>query len=143
MTNPRSAAREMARRLLERETTGATEAAGLAAAMQRSCTRLSENLRRSVGHDGYNALIARALLRTQTDQPVLKDIRRATDGDIQLDVVPSVERHGAATVHAALESLFAALVDILSDLIGADMVQNLLDHDAPLPPRRPGEQEAV
>jgi hypothetical protein len=43
--------------------------------------------------------------------------------------VPAVDGHGVATVRAALEALFAALVDILSDLIGTDMVRNLLIYD--------------
>lgn len=130
MTTPESAAaREMARHLLERESAGAAEAAGLGATMQRTCTRIADSLRRSLGDDGYNALLGRALARTASDHPVLTAIRRADSAGIHLDVVGGVEGHGAAAVGAALESLLAALVDILSDLIGADMVRSLLDHD--------------
>jgi len=130
MTTPvSSAAREMARQLLEHERSGATEAAGLGATMQRASTRVADNLRSSVGEDGYSALLVRALARTESDQPVLKDMRRTDAVGIHLDVVGGVEGHGAAAVGAALESLLAALVDILSDLIGADMVRSLLDHD--------------
>jgi hypothetical protein len=46
-----------------------------------------------------------------------------------LDVIGGVDTHGVAAVSAALESVLAALVDMLSDLIGADMVRNLLDQD--------------
>jgi hypothetical protein len=135
MTIPGSpAAREMARQLLERETAGTTDVAR-GAAMQRAWTRVAETLRRSVGEDGYSALLARALARLEAEQPVLKDIRRSDASGIHLDVAATVEGHGAATVGAALESLLAALVEILSDLIGADMVLNLLDHDDhPQPP---------
>jgi predicted ArsR family transcriptional regulator len=130
MTIPASAAaREMARQLLERETAVATGAAGLGAMLQRASTRVADDLRQSVGEDGYSALLVRALSRTQTDHPVLKDIRRADPAGMQLDVVGGVEGHGAATVGAALEALLATVVDILSDLIGADMVRSLLDHD--------------
>lgn len=139
MTTPESpAARELARQLLERETAGTTEVAGHGAAMQRACARVTETLRRAVGQDGYSALLVRALARTQSEQPVLKEIRRNDEAGIHLDVVAAVEDHGAATVRAALESLLAALVDILSDLIGADMVRSLLDHDDS--PRAPGER---
>lgn len=123
------AARAMARQLLQRDMAGATEAAGLGATMQRASTRVADDLRRSVGEDGYSALLVRALARTQSDHPVLKDIRRADAAGIHLDVIGGVEGHGAAAVGAALESLLAALVDILSDLIGADMVRSLLEHD--------------
>jgi hypothetical protein len=130
MTSPESpAARELARHLLERETAGATEAAKLGAAMQRAYARVSETLRRSVGEDGYSALLSRALARTESEQALLKEIRRNDAAGIHLDVAAAVEGHGPATVAAALESLLTALVEILSDLIGADMVRNLLDHD--------------
>jgi hypothetical protein len=130
MTNPESpTARELARQLLERETASATEVADFGAAMQRACAGVSETLRRSVGDDGYSALLARALVRAEVAQPVLTSIRRNGAGGIHLDVVAAVEDHGPVVVGAALESLLAALVDILSDLIGADMVCSLLEHD--------------
>ena len=129
MTNARSStAGEIARRLVMHETAGTDETAATAAAMQRLCTRISENLRRSVGDDGYNALLARALMRTQPEHPALLDIRRLGDSDIFLDgVVASVDLHGLPAVTAALESLLATLVEVLSGLIGADLVMNLLD----------------
>jgi len=123
------AARELARQLLERETGGVTEAAGLGAAMQRACVRVSDNLRRSIGEDGYRALLARALARTESAQPVLKHIRRTDAVGIHLDVTPAIEGHGPVAVGMALEALLAALVDILGDLIGVDMVRNLLIYD--------------
>jgi hypothetical protein len=97
--------------------------------MQQAYTRVSETLRRSVGEDGYNALLSRALARTESEKTLLKEIRRNDAAGIHLDVAAAVDGHGAATVAAALESLLAALVEILSDLIGADMVRNLLDHN--------------
>jgi hypothetical protein len=97
-------------------------------AMQRSFTRVSTNLRRSIGEDGYRALLGRAIARTQSNQPVWTNLQYAGAG-IDLDVVATVDRHGASTVAAALESLVAALLDILSDLIGAEMARNLLDYD--------------
>jgi len=96
--------------------------------LQHAFARVSENLRSSLGEDGYRALIGRAIARTQSDPPVWTAIRYAGLG-IDLDVVAAVERHGASAVGAALESLVTALFDILSDLIGAEMARNLLDHD--------------
>lgn len=128
-TSESPVAREMARQLLDRESGGATKAAGLGATMQQTYTRVADNLRHAVGEDGYSALLVRALARSQSDHPVLEDMRRTEPAGIHLDVVGCVEVHGAAAVGAALESLLAALVDILSDLIGADMVRSLLDDD--------------
>jgi hypothetical protein len=56
---------------------------------------------------------------------------------IDLDIAAAVEAHGVRAVGASLESLIAALVDILSDLIGEDMAKTLLDHDGT--PQRPSE----
>jgi hypothetical protein len=139
MTTPESAAaRELARQLLERETAGATEAASLGAAMQQACTQVSENLRRTVGNEGCRALLSRALARTELHQPLLKHIHRSDASGIHLEVVPAVEGHGVATVKAALLSLFAALVDILCDLVGVDMVRYLVisDYSSPAGGRR-------
>jgi hypothetical protein len=119
----------MVRQLFERETAGATDAEGLGAGLERACTRVAESLRVSLGDDGYAALLARAFAKTQTEQPLLKDFHRINAAGIDLDVVSSIEGHGVADVSAALESLLAALVDILSELIGVDMVRNLLDHE--------------
>jgi len=73
--------------------------------------------------------LTRAMTRVQPEQPVWKHIRRADAGRIRLDVAAGVRGHGAQVVDQALESLFVAIVDILSDLIGADMVRNLLTYD--------------
>ena len=121
----------MARHLLEREMDGVTDEAAAGAAMQRAYGRVSENLKGAVGEDGFAALLARALTRAQPEQPVWNQIRRVDRGRIHLDVAAGVSGNGAQAVDQALESLLAALVDILSDLIGADMVRSLLDLDEP------------
>jgi len=101
------------------------------AALERTCLRVSDNLRDSMGNDGCNALLVRALARTEANHPALKNICRLSGGDIHLDgVLASVETHGVAAVTAAIEALLAALVEILGRLIGEDMAIRLIDHDA-------------
>ena len=51
-----SSARDIARQLLARSIADSGQPKDVAAAMQRVCTRASDNLRSSVGDDGYNAL---------------------------------------------------------------------------------------
>jgi hypothetical protein len=87
-----------------------------------------------MGEGGADALLARALARTEAHHPALKDIRSLKEGAIHLDgVVGSVGTHGIATVTAAIEALLATLVDILGRLIGEDMAIRLVDvdHDTP------------
>jgi hypothetical protein len=133
MTSARStAARELARRLLTEEAAAATEPGLAAAAMQRVCTRVSANLRRCVGDDGYNALLVRAVASIEGDHPVVAGIRRVDGSAIHLDgVAATVHASGVPAVGAALEALLAALIDIMASLIGADMVPNLLGADGP------------
>jgi hypothetical protein len=139
MTTPRSpATRELARRLLESETAGVTDLEQLGAGLERVGARVAANLRGSLGEDGYSALLARAFVRAQSEQPMLNDIRRNNGGGVDLDVLAGVQDHGAAAVAAGLECLLAALVDVLSELIGVDMVRALLDYDDS--PPTPGER---
>lgn len=106
----------------------------VAAALQRALVRVWANLGDSVGDDGRDALLSRALARTESNHPALKDIRKLNNGAIHLNgVVASAEAHGIAPVTDAIEALLAALLDVLGRLIGEDMAMRLLDHDLPGP----------
>ena len=129
-----SAALQVVRGLLAREAEhGMGEQPDSApAALQRACSRVSHNLRDSLGEDGWTALLARALARTEADQPALKNIRRLNEGGLDLDaVIAGIETHGVATVTAAIEALLVALIEILGRLIGEDMAIRLIDQDPP------------
>ena len=137
MTKPSKGARDLARQLLRRENAGTVEPAETGAAFERTLARVSENLRRSVGDDGYTALLTRAIAQTRTEHPALGDIRG--DGPLVFPIGNPTDAgiHDTKAVSAAFESLLASIVDLLSSLIGADMVLNLLDPDgiSPAPPR--------
>jgi len=122
---------QIARRLIAREDPrGAPEKVG--AALQRAVARVSQTLSESMGEDGYNALVVRALARTEADHPALKKVVRLNDG-VHLDgIKASVEAHGAAAVTAAIEALLAALVDVLGRLMGEDMAVQIIDPDPSL-----------
>ena len=63
----RGSSREIARQMLEREAAGIAEAERLGGALQRTFARVSGNIRRSVGEDGYAALLTRAVVTTASD----------------------------------------------------------------------------
>jgi hypothetical protein len=134
-------AQATARRLLARETPAAGDPAMVAEAMQRALARVRANLCDSVGDDGCNALLARALARTESDYPALRGIRTPNNSAIHLDGVSTiVDAHDVVPVTAAVEALLASLVDVLGRLIGEDMAMKLLDHDLPVPPTDGGVQ---
>jgi hypothetical protein len=132
-----ASALDIARLLLARESASSTasDPAMAGAALQRTCMLVFQNLRDSMGVDGTNALLVRALARTEADHPALKSISRLSGNSILLDgVVASVEAHGVAAVSAAIEALLAALIVALGRLIGEDMAIRLMDQGA-LSPR--------
>jgi hypothetical protein len=98
--------------------------------MEHTCRRIADDLRRSVGDDGYAALMVRAFARTRSSEPALKDICRVDGSAIEFDIAGGIVAHGVVAVGSALASLIASLVDILSDLIGEDMTRSLLTLDA-------------
>ena len=129
-----STALQIARRLIDRQSASGSvgDAAHVAAALQRACVRLSDDLRNTLGADGSRALFARALARTASNHSALTHIRRLDAPGIRLEeVAASIEAYGVAPVTAAIEALLATLVDILVRLIGEDRVTRLIDPDAP------------
>jgi hypothetical protein len=128
-----STAVELARRMIARDAAhaDAAEARDIALALQRTCRHVSETLRDSLGDDGCNALLSRALARTEAHHPALKLIRRQDERGIHLDgVVAAAETAGSAQATAAVEALLGALMDVLGKLIGEDMAIRIMDLDS-------------
>lgn len=140
---PLSGSVQIARRLLRRERQSGSGAEGAltAAELQRTCTRLTANLRDTLGAEGCTALFARALARTEEAHPALKSVRRIARSDLVLeDVAASVETYGIAAVTEALEAFLAALVDVLGRIIGEDMaIRILMLPDQAPDPRHQGD----
>jgi len=122
-------ARSLARELMDREVNGELDAEALSAAIQRAVGRILGDLEGAVGADGLDALLDRAMAQAQRGHPVVASIGRAADAGMPLNIVTAIEMHGADAARAAVETVLAALVDILTALIGADMVRNLLHAD--------------
>ena len=128
---------QIARRLLAQDAASGKERdpTKVGAALQQTCARVFESLRDAMGEAGGNALLARALTRTEAQHPALKSIRRLNEGRIHLDgVAVGVEAHGVTAVTSAIEALLAALIEILGRLIGDEMAIRLIDQDALRPP---------
>ena len=128
----RASSADIARRLLAHDTApGATDPEIVAVGLRKTCARISGALRNSLGVDGCNALLVRALTRTEAAHPLIKELRRNSDGGISFDVlVTSVDVHGVGPVTAAIEALLATLIDILIRLIGEDMTIRLTTAEA-------------
>ena len=135
-TDASPAAQALVQELLSREDVDVTDSAATSSALRRLSSRVSTNLRSSLGEDGYTALLQRALARVQRRYPVLDDL--GPPGHPSLDITAIAEgadAHTAPVLAAAVESLLAALIDTLNGLIGADMTLSLLEYDH-FPPTR-------
>jgi hypothetical protein len=107
--------------------------------LQRTCNRVTGNLRDMLGVDGCAALLTRCLARTDQQHPALATVWRQDGREIHLDgVADAVEKHGEAAVTAGIEALMTALLDLLGRFIGADMAIRIIDLGAPTDERRPG-----
>lgn len=126
----RSPSLQFAQRLIAREV-GSVNGRGPGpdgAALQTVCARVVDTLCNSLGEDGCDALLARALSRTEPHHPALRSIRRLSAGGIHLDgVAAAVDIHPAGEVTAAVEALLGAVVEVLGRLIGEDMAIRILD----------------
>jgi hypothetical protein len=138
------ATREIARRLINRrgvDQAGSRSAAQAAAA---ACDHLYWDLSRWVGLDGCQALFTRALTQARADHPVLEQIRLSTKSDRHLDgVSETIKTHGDGATAESVESVLVALIELLTRLIGNEMVTRLVEgsppwsgEDAPTPAGR-------
>lgn len=108
------------------------EARMLGAALQLTCSRVSDNLREFMGVDGCSALLDRAIARTEDRHPVWREIRRRDRDGVHLDgIAASVDLHGIAAVSAAVNALLAALFEVLARLIGEDLALRMMGLETP------------
>jgi hypothetical protein len=123
---------DLVRRILWRETPAASdgklESAG--ASLQRSFARMTDALRNSMGAGGCSALLARAFALAEIAHPILKELRPRNGDSLCVDAIAaSVDAHGIGEVTGAIEALVAAVIDILTRLIGEEMAARLIGGD--------------
>jgi hypothetical protein len=117
--------RELARRLLARETGEHWTPTDSADQVLR---QLHTHLGRWFGSAGSDALLARALDLTRADHPALVDARLELGGDRLLTGVRAqAPDNNPADISAALVALVAAVIGLLTRLIGADIVMRLVE----------------
>lgn len=121
-------ARDLARRLIARET-GPRDAPDIGTtAAQLACERVYRDLARWIGSIGCHALFTRAVGQTQDTHPFLSEISIDSRSEPRLSgVIHVVEAHGVAQVAAALESLLAEVLELLGRLIGDDVTARLVE----------------
>lgn len=125
-----SDAASLARRLIARAAAAGNARDG-AGAVRVACELAIRDLTHSLGVNGVQALIARAMAEVQVVHPSLQQLRVGRQLSPSIDgLAQSIDSHGAAAVVAGLDALLEALLTLLGRLIGTDMVARLVEHDA-------------
>lgn len=122
MAQPPPAVHDLARRLLWHEAGGAREPETLAAAVDRACGKLYDELENLVGPGGLSALIRRALNLAEREFPFLGGVTPEADSRLSLRGLPEALRgRDAEEAEAASAAVLAYLVGLLVNLLGEDL----------------------
>lgn len=132
MTTSDSRENEIARRLLAREAAERDAPGGPVAAAERVLTKLHAHLARWLGADGSHAVLARALDRARPGHRALADARIEPRGERALTgLTTNAPAADVTEVSEALAAVIAAVITLLTRLIGADLVARLLQQTWP------------
>lgn len=113
---------EIVRRLLDHEAGGAGDAESLAAAVDRACRKLSDELVTLVGRGGASALFGRAVSLAKREFPSLAEVRPQPDAPLSFDALrESLRGLGPAEAEPASTSVLANLLGLLVNLLGEDL----------------------
>jgi hypothetical protein len=126
VTPASSPERALAHRLLAREGGAHATPGEAVAASDRLLRQLHAQLARWLGRDGSHAVLARALDRTRADHQSLAGATLDPRGPRLLVVGESLRDRDPAEVTEALVVLLTAVLDLLTRLIGAELLSRLL-----------------
>ena len=121
---------ELARYIVQQEAGGSRDPAASAAAVDRSCRRLSDQLVDLLGFGGVSALLRRSLYLAQRDQPLLAGVAASSESGecfigLAESLAKSTDEEAAAAAASMLSHLFGILVMLLGEELGMRTVHNL------------------
>jgi hypothetical protein len=124
-----TSARDLARQILDRDLAAVetTTAAGAAAAAELVFHRLADNLVRWVGSDGSQALFTRARSLAQARNLNVKMVPPPARSALFLDALAANSKpHDTEAVMEGAVTILAALLELLTRLVGDDLAVRLL-----------------
>lgn len=124
-------ARDLARRLIEREPASAGTLDDTVGAAHGATERVYRELTQWVGSSGCQALFVRALSDAKSNHPALRGVRVNPNGNDRIEGIAEAARTaGASPTAAGLEDLLRILIDLLGRFIGEDMAVRLVTGSA-------------
>lgn len=132
-TPDREVVRERVRHFISLRTTSgeAPEVANAASALA-AANDLYRDLSQWVGHDGSHALFSRSFAQARARHPALADLKLSVRSEPYLtNLAKIIKAHGDSDAGAGIEAMLVALFDLLSRLIGDDILTRLIDGSLP------------
>ena len=131
MPSTHESARALARRLIELEESRPRSHPSVESAPLEVCYRLHLILCTSVGTVGCNTLVARALRAAEARYPALEEMSVGVGTRPYFERVPeAIETYDTKTVAAAVEGFVEALLELLTRLVGDDVVAAMVQQTA-------------
>jgi hypothetical protein len=122
------AARQLARRLIERGGVKAEATPDTALLAATALDRLYVDLALWVGFDGCHTLFTRALAEARSQYPLLQTVHlHARSVPYVEGVADTMEKNGRRETAEALESMLVMLIELLNRLIGENMATILIE----------------
>jgi hypothetical protein len=121
-------ARQLAKRLVDRETSTRNAITSRASATALAGEGLYRTLSRWIGSDGCHALFTRARLQEQPASPALESLQLSPRHDPYIiGVAESIGEYGNDATADAIESMIVGMIELLGRLIGVDMAASLIE----------------
>ena len=121
-------ARDLAKRLLDRETAAGNSDTTRASAAAQAGEELYRALSRWIGSDGCHALFTRARAQEQAANRPLESLRLSPRHDPYiLGVEEAIGEYGNGPTADAIESMLVGMIELLGRLIGVDMATSLIE----------------
>jgi hypothetical protein len=121
-------ARDLAKRLVDRETNAANASTTRASAAAEAGEELYKALSRWIGSDGCHALFTRARAQEQPANPPLDSLQLSPRRNPYISGVDeSIGEYGDDATADAIESMLVGIIELLGRLIGVDMATSLIE----------------
>ncbi len=128
MANAPVTARDLAKRLLDRENSAANPDTTRASVAAQAGEELYRALSRWIGSDGCHALFTRARAQEQGANRPLESLQLSPRHDPYITgIEESVEEYGNDATADAIESMLVGMIELLGRLIGVDMATSLIE----------------
>ena len=121
-------ARELAKRLVDRETSTGNSKTTRASSAALAGEGLYRALSRWIGSDGCHALFTRARAQEQPGNRALESLQLSPHHDPYIiGVQESIAEYGDDATADAIEAMIVGMIELLGRLIGVDMATSLIE----------------